>query len=261
MLLKIQNDVFCAVSRHGGGARCQAPGYLVNFNLKIFQWSSAALCGWRTQVLFLCRNLQLQWIALSSLFTHIGNIFGMFLWTFSYSSFSFKFLWLQKMSLFLVAEIIRTMGRSDGAIVSVKQKIYNPKNDLFLFSSIRCEHLRPANNFFRHNKWRCVWFSDFLPPPTATLMRVSAIHDSLTPGYDENCPSLAVWFTRGHVPRVPALAVWWGLSGRADLFPVAAAALLLITSHILITLLTAATAAAASNTANLLPSNWFLGAF
>ena len=67
--------------------------------------------------------------------------------------------------------------------------------------------------------------------------------------------SRCVWFTRGHVPRVPALAVWRGLCGRADLFPVAAAALLLITSHILITLLTAATAAAASNTANLLPSN------
>ena len=175
--------------------------------------------------------------------------------------FLLNFCGCKKMSLFLGAEIIRTMGRSDGAIVSVKQKMYNPKNDLFLFSSIRCEHLRPANNFFRHNKWCCVWFSDFLPPPTATLMRVSAIHDSLTPGYDENCPSLAVWFTRGHVPRVPALAVWWGLCGRADLFPVAAAALLLITSHILITLLTAATAAAASNTANLLPSNWFLGAF
>ena len=106
--------------------------------------------------------------------------------------FHFNFCGCKKMSLFLVAEIIRTMGRSDGAIVSVKQKIYNPKNDLFLFSSIRCEHLRPANNFFRHNKWFCVWFSDFLPPPTATLMRVSAIHDSLTPGYDENCPSLAV---------------------------------------------------------------------
>ena len=156
-----------------------------------------------------------------------------YIWYVSLDFFLFKFLisilWLQKMSLFLVAEIIRTMGRSDGAIVTVKQKIYNPKNDLFLFSSIRCEHLRPANNFFRHNKWRCVWFSDFLPPPTATLMRVSAIHDSLTPGYDENCPSLAVWFTRGHVPRVPALAVWWGLCGRADLFPVAA---LLLITHI-----------------------------
>ena len=55
-------------------------------------------------------------------------------------------------------------------------------------------------------------------------MRVSAIHDSLTPGYVENCPSPAVWFTRGHVARVPALAVWRGLCGRADLFPVAAAA-------------------------------------
>ena len=42
-------------------------------------------------------------------------------------------------------------------------------------------------------------------------MRVSAIHDSLTPGYDENCPSLAVWFTRAHVSRVPALTCAAGL--------------------------------------------------
>ena len=162
---------------------------------ELWTFTSAEICSWS--------GLH----SLSSLFTHIG----MFLWSFSYSSFSFQFLWLQKMSLFLVAEIIRRMGRSDGAIVSVKQKIYNLKNDLFLFSSIRCEHLRPANNFFRHNKWCCVWFSDFLQLPTPTLIGVSAINPWLCWKLPKPRCLVYTW-PRGTCPRPGCLvrAVWAG---------------------------------------------------